>query len=81
VSCLDEGIGRVLSALDDAGVTDDTIVWFLSDNGGVEQEGASNDPLRAGKASLYEGGVRVPAIVRWPRGGLDGGGTSDALMG
>ena len=81
VSCLDEGIGRVLSALEDTGVTDDTIVWFLSDNGGVEQEGASNDPLRAGKASLYEGGVRVPAIVRWPRGGLDGGRTSDALVG
>jgi len=80
-SCLDEGIGRVLAALDDAGIAEDTIVWFLSDNGGAEAEGASNAPLRAGKVSLYEGGVRVPAIVRWPRGGLAGGVRSDALMG
>jgi arylsulfatase A-like enzyme len=72
---------RDFEPLDETGVAEDTIVWFLSDNGGVESEGASNDPLREEKRTPYEGGVRVPAIVRWPRGGLDGGRVSDALVG
>jgi len=81
VHCLDRGIGRVLAALDNAGLAEDTIVWFLSDNGGARNFGASNAPLRSGKFSLYEGGVRTPSIVRWPGGGLAGGRTSDAQTG
>ena len=73
VAALDREIGRVLYALDELEQTDSTLVIFLSDNGGHENWGASNDPLRGGKHDVWEGGVRVPAIMRWPEAGLDGG--------
>ena len=69
---LDREIGRILEALDDKGVADDTLVLFLCDNGGALPSGSVNAPLRDGKWSVYEGGIRVAAAIRWPAG-LPGG--------
>ncbi len=86
VESLDDGVGRVLAALDECGLAEKTIIVFFSDNGGVSWGGkdadgghksarfqadmkvppTSNLPLRNGKASLYEGGVREPCLVVWP---------------
>lgn len=92
VKRMDDAVGKLLDGLDAAGVTENTIVVFTSDNGGwayppraTDPQGfedipaTSNAPLRSGKASNYEGGTRVPCLVAWPGKGKPGT-TSDAMF-
>lgn len=62
---LDRAIGSVLDMLSKEGLDEHTLVFFASDNGGDPRYGASNAPLRGGKFEPYEGGIRVPALLRW----------------
>ena len=63
---MDEGIGKVVDALQKAGVRENTLIAFISDNGGPPVNGSSNGSLRGFKATTWEGGVRVPFILNWP---------------
>ena len=63
---LDHGISQVIEAIRSGGLTSKTLIFFVSDNGGQLTVGASNGNLRDGKQSMYEGGIRVPAMVSWP---------------
>lgn len=89
---LDVGVGHLLTAIDDAGIAERTIIVFFSDNGGfaypptatdpvgfADIPATSNLPLRSGKASLYEGGTREPCLIVWP-GRIRPGTVSDALF-
>jgi arylsulfatase A-like enzyme len=66
VEHLDDGVGRVLAALREAGLEQSTLVAFTADNGGSLPHAQNNDPWRDGKQSHYDGGLRVPFMVRWP---------------
>ena len=66
VLSVDQNVGRLLTALDQAEKRDNTIVFFLSDQGGISSGPMNNGDLRGGKRSLYEGGLRVPFIASWP---------------
>jgi arylsulfatase A-like enzyme len=79
VDAMDTTIGKVLAALDEEGIADNTLVLFFSDNGGPTGFGATNTPLRAGKATTFEGGIRVPTVIRYP-GKMKAGATSNQLM-
>ncbi len=67
IESMDESVGRVMSKLDALKIADRTVVFFMSDNGGLVRGGiTSNAPLREGKGTMYEGGIREPMIIRWP---------------
>lgn len=74
---MDEAIGQILETLSRNGLTDNTIVVFFSDNGG--SGGADNGSLRGGKGQMFEGGLRVPCIVRWP-GVIGAGSVCDEFL-
>ena len=78
VTCMDDSIGKMLDLLAERGVLDETIVIFFSDNGG--SGGADNSPLRGRKSQTWEGGIRVPCLVRWPAGGVPAGAVNDAFL-
>lgn len=91
IDSLDQAVGRVMAKLDALGLGENTVLIFSSDNGGVggytsndgrpENRGiTSNLPLRGGKGQLYEGGVRVPLIVRWPRAIKAGSATAQPVI-
>lgn len=86
VSSLDSSVGRVVERLEANGYLDDTMIVFISDNGGLTQRYGKHDgftenlPLRRGKGSAYEGGVRVPMIVRYPKIGTAGTRCDEPVM-
>lgn len=80
VTGMDEAIGNILKALEEKGVADNTLIWFLSDNGGTPKFGGNNKPLRGTKNTEWEGGVRSTSVVYW-KGRLDGGRKSNVVAG
>jgi len=84
ITRMDRDVGRLMDRLNELGIEEDTIVFFTSDNGTHKEGGAdpeffnSSGPLRGYKRDLYDGGIRVPMIVRWP-GTLNTGQTSDQV--
>ncbi|MCA9064349.1 MAG: sulfatase-like hydrolase/transferase, partial [Planctomycetaceae bacterium] len=66
VVSLDDGVGRIMRALDEYELSDNTLLIFLTDHGGDPVYGGSNLPLRGDKATLFDGGLKVPCVMRWP---------------
>ncbi|MDP4286205.1 MAG: arylsulfatase [Bacteroidota bacterium] len=80
VTCMDRGIGKILNTLKELKIDKNTVVIFQSDNGAAKNNGGSNGALRGYKVQEWEGGVRTPAIIKWPDG-FKGGWVSDQVMG
>ena len=78
VTCMDASIGKMLDVLEKKQILDDTIIIFFSDNGG--SGAADNTPLRGHKSQTWEGGIRVPCLIRWPNGGIPAGKVNDAFL-
>ncbi|GAB5561408.1 MAG: hypothetical protein SynsKO_30550 [Synoicihabitans sp.] len=68
VHAVDRGVGELVDALEETNTLENTLIVFLSDNGGKLELGANNGPLREGKGSAFEGGFRVPMFFHWPKG-------------
>jgi arylsulfatase A len=66
IESVDDSVGRILRKLEVLGIASNTVVVFMSDNGGLWPQSTSNAPLRAGKAYPYEGGIREPLLIKWP---------------
>ena len=66
IRALDTGVGDIVNAIDDNGIADNTLLIFLSDNGGLRREWVDNGKLSGGKVTLWEGGIRTPLYMRWP---------------
>ncbi|RZF58333.1 arylsulfatase B [Sphingobacterium corticibacterium] len=79
VTSLDRGVGHILSTIEQADIADNTIIWFLSDNGGTPKVGGSNLPLRGNKNTEWEGGVRSTSLVYW-KGKVEGGKQIDQVL-
>ncbi|MBL7152174.1 MAG: sulfatase-like hydrolase/transferase [Phycisphaerae bacterium] len=88
IETLDANVGRITKTIDELGLTDNTIIVFFSDNGGIHWPSkqcypdvpvTSNSPLRGGKATIYEGGTREPCIIIWP-GVVRPGSTSEQII-
>ena len=85
IKSVDDGVGKIMKMLDDAGLTSNTVVIVTSDHGGLASRGntrelaTSNKPLRAGKGHLYEGGIRIPLFIKWP-GVIKGGTETNSIV-
>lgn len=86
IKSVDDGVGKIMNTLEESGIAENTIIVLTSDHGGLSARGAnkrelatSNRPFRAGKGHLYEGGLRVPMVVRW-KGVIKAGSSTDALI-
>lgn len=87
IRSVDEGVGKIMKILEEEGLAENTIIILTSDNGGLSSRGnnrelaTSNKPLRAGKGHLYEGGIRVPLLIKWPGVTKPGAETNSIVQG